>query len=146
MNIKFYRTLEDNDHINKTLTNEISITGSLRAACDVLNPVIEVEHNAAIFTNHINYAYIPDFGRYYHITGLRVDGKVDVIQMHVDVLKTYASDILGSNGTIVRSQSGDRFIKDPRATQTERISWSSQDLGAAFTAGSAYILIKGVTG
>lgn len=146
MQIKLYKCMDDNDHIYKNLSNELVLTGSLRSSCDVLNPVIEVEHNASIFSNHINYAYIPDFGRYYYIIGIRVDGKVDALQMHVDVLKTYAHDILSSNGTIVRSHGGNEFIKDPRATQTERISWSSIDLGTAFNSGSAYILIKGVTG
>lgn len=146
MVINLYSTRTDKDHLTKELTNNISISGKLRTSCDIVNPVIEIEHNALIFINHINYAYIPDFGRYYYITDMRLDGKTLVLSLHCDVLFTYANDIKGSMATIVRSQDGDKYIKDSRAIQTERIAWTCEDIGTAFNAGYAYVLIKGVNG
>lgn len=144
MQIKFYRTLSDKDHLTKNLQNELIINGTLKDSCDILNPVIEFENNAELFSK--NYCIIPDFGRNYYITGMEIINKRLIVSLHVDVLATYKNDILSSRANIVRSSKGDKYIKDNRAIQTERIGWSSQDLGAAFTAGSAYILIKGVTG
>lgn len=144
MQIKFYRTLSDKDHLTKDLQNELIINGTLKDSCDILNPVIEFENNAELFSK--NYCIIPDFGRNYFITGMELINKRLIVSLHVDVLATYKNDILSSRANIVRSSKGDKYIKDNRAIQTERIGWSSQDLGAAFNAGSAYILIKGVTG
>lgn len=144
MQIKFYRTLTDKNHLSKNLTNELIITGTLKESCNIINPVIEFELNTNILNK--NYCVIPDFGRNYYITNMEIINKRLVVSMHVDVLATYRSEILSSSANIVRSQDGDEFIKDNRAIQTERISWSSIDLGAAFSSGSAYVLIKGVTG
>lgn len=144
MQIKFYRTLSDKDHLTKDLQNELIINGTLKDSCDILNPVIEFENNAELFSK--NYCIIPDFGRNYYITGMEIINKRLIVSLHVDVLATYKNDILSSRANIVRSSKGDRYIKDNRAIQTERIGWSSIDLGAAFNSGSAYILIKGVTG
>jgi len=143
MQIKFYRTLSDKDHLTKNLQNELIINGTLKDSCDILNPVIEFENNAELFSK--NYCIIPDFGRNYYITGMEIINKRLIVSLHVDVLATYKNDILSSRANIVRSNKGDKFIKDNRAIQTERISWSSRDLGAAFRSGSSYILIKGVT-
>lgn len=143
MQIKFYRTLSDKDHLTKDLQNELIINGTLKDSCDILNPVIEFENNAELFSK--NYCIIPDFGRNYYITGMELINKRLIVSLHVDVLATYKNDILSSRANIVRSSKGDKFIKDNRAIQTERISWSSRDLGTAFNSGSAYILIKGVT-
>lgn len=144
MQIKFYRTLSDKDHLTKDLQSELIINGTLKDSCDILNPVIEFENNAELFSK--NYCIIPDFGRNYYITGMEIINKRLIVSLHVDVLATYRNDILSSRANIVRSSKGDKYIKDNRAIQTERIGWSSIDLGAAFNAGSAYILIKGVTG
>lgn len=146
MVINLYSTRTDKDHLIKSLNNSMGLSGHLKTSCDVVNPVIEIEHNALIFTNHINYAYIPDFGRYYYITDMRLNGKTLILSLHCDVLFTYATDIKGSMATIVRSQDGDKYIKDNRAIQTERIAWSCVDIGTAFRSGSAFILVKGVTG
>ena len=144
MQIKFYRTLSDKDHLTKDLQNELIINGTLKDSCNILDPVIEFENNAELFSK--NYCIIPDFGRNYYITGMEIINKRLIVSLHVDVLATYKNDILSSRANIVRSSKGDKFIKDNRAIQTERISWSSRDLGKAFNSGSAYILIKGVTG
>lgn len=79
-------SVTDNDHtIPKHLTNKLEITGTLRSETDLLNPSFMIEMN---LTNAYNYAYIPDFGRYYYLsapvtvrTGLvEYSAKVDVLQ------------------------------------------------------------------
>lgn len=144
MQIVFYKTTTDKDHLSKTLTDALTINGTLRDSCDLLNPVIEFEYNAAILTK--NYCCIPDFNRKYFVTGVVVDGKRIIVRLHVDVLSTYKTDILASRGNVVRSNQGDKYIKDNRATQTEKVYWRSMDMGPAFKSGSCYILVKGVTG
>lgn len=85
MVIKLYSVTDDDRMIPKHTANEIEITGTLRNATDVNNPVIQFEMS---LTNAYNYAYIPDFGRYYYLSppvavrsGLvEYTGTVDVLQ------------------------------------------------------------------
>lgn len=144
MQIKLYNTTDDKDHLTKTFNNELVINGTLREACNILDPAFELEYNAAILGK--NYAYIPDFGRYYYLGAPTVNGKTIRVKMHCDVLFSHKNGIMNSEALVLRSQQGDAYRVDNRATQTERVQWSSLDLGAAFNPGSAYILVKGVTG
>lgn len=144
MQIRLFRTTQDKDHLSKSYGNELLIEGTLREACNIVDPVIEFKYDPDILTK--NYAYIADFGRFYYLGAPTVTGKTIRVKMHCDALMSHKAGILASPAHVVRSQGGDRFIKDSRATQTERIQWSAQDLGQAFTPGSAYILIKGATG
>ena len=109
MNITLYANTSENNSIAKSLTVLATITGgTLRAACSVQNPTIRITGN---FSSSCNYFYVEEFGRYYFLTDATlVDGTADGagvwdISGHVDVLKTYASGILGSKGICVRNQS-----------------------------------------
>ena len=92
MDIKLYKNVSSNNKIGKTLNSEATITGSLRDSSSLVKPEIIIE---AISLSDYNYAYIPDFGRYYFIreiesfrTGLWI------VRMEVDVLETYKTQIL----------------------------------------------------
>lgn len=92
MDIKLYKNVSSNNKIGKTLNSEATITGSLRDSSSLLKPEIIIE---AVSLSDYNYAYIPDFGRYYFIremesfrTGLWI------VRMEVDVLETYKTQIL----------------------------------------------------
>lgn len=144
MQIKLYKTSTDKDHLTKIYTDELVINGTLREACDIVDPSLELEYSPEIIGK--NYMYIEDFGRYYYLDPPVIDGKRVRLIGHCDVLHSHKAGILTSQALVLRSQQGDEYIKDNRATQTERISWTSRDLGPAFKPGNYYILIKGVTG
>lgn len=144
MQIRLYKTSTDKDHLTKSYSDELVINGTLREACDIVDPTFELEYDPAILSK--NYAFIPDFGRFYYLGAPVVTGRTIRIKMHCDVLFSHKNGILNSDALVVRSKQGDPYIVDNRATQTERVSWNSQDLGAAFQPGGCYILVKGVTG
>lgn len=111
MNIKFYRNTIPKNRLNRTLLNEVALTGHLKDGCSIENPVIKVSHNANIVLS--NYAYIPEFGRYYFITDHRVEHDYDIISMHVDVLYTYRNTIKQSQCVARRSTSHyDLYLPD----------------------------------
>lgn len=91
MDIKLYRNNSPNNKIGKTLTSEVTLQGSLRDSSKVVKPSILIETTSV---SAYNYAYIPDFNRYYfikevtsHRTGLWL------LEMEVDVLETYKNNI-----------------------------------------------------
>lgn len=105
MNITLYHNSIPKSHISRNLANAVTVTGEPKSgdSLDVLNPIITVAYKASVLTK--NYVYIPDFGRYYFITDMAIQGKTIQISMHVDVLYTYRNSVLGAQCIADRSSS-----------------------------------------
>jgi len=111
MTIKLYNNSSPKKTIGKSLTLIDTLTGSLRAECDMLNPSIVIEHSGVI---NANYAKIEEFNRYYFIrtiTSVRQD--LWRIEMHEDVRESWASSIK-TNRAIIERASGyyNLYLKD----------------------------------
>lgn len=103
MNIYLYTSSAEPNSFPKELGEAVKFEGTLRDECDILNPVITfVGFNPA---NTFNYCYIPDFKRYYFITGSSVV-RTNVVEftMHVDVLQSWSSQILEQSGVVSRNE------------------------------------------
>lgn len=99
MVIKLYKTASEKNRLNKTITNEISLTGYLREECSVTNPVIKIEQSENL--SLYNYAYIEDFGRYYYISDIKtIRNNLWELSLNIDVLMTYKNNILNTVGLI----------------------------------------------
>ena len=95
MVIKLYKNHSEKNKIRKSLTGEVEYSGTLRDETSVINPVIMIHAtNLSLF----NYAYIPEFHRYYYITDI-VSVRTDLwrVTMSVDVLMSFKSGILDLN-------------------------------------------------
>lgn len=104
MTIKLFINRSDKNVLDKNLTQVGSdITGTLREDCSVVNPVIKIEGLSANLTG-VNYAYIEEFHRYYYINNIVCKGQLFELDMHVDVLKTYAQEIRENKAVISRQQ------------------------------------------
>lgn len=89
-------TLDKSNYV----TASAAISGTIRGELDVLQPVIEFTGDVSGY----NYAYIAETGRYYHIIGCnRERTGLCVVTMHVDVLWTYAAQILNLPAVVDRS-------------------------------------------
>lgn len=105
MNIKLYKISNISKKINKTLpdTPTLSLDGNLKADCDFLDPVIEIENNGV---PDANYAYIAAFSRYYFVEPpVNIGAKMWRLKMHVDVLYTYSSGIMSAPCIVAKSSS-----------------------------------------
>lgn len=91
MNIILYTNVSEKNKIGKTLQNETTISGSLRSDTSIIDPAIIIYHdNPAIF----NYAYIPEFNRYYFINNIECFRTgVWRLSMHVDVLESFKTEL-----------------------------------------------------
>lgn len=103
MEIIFYKSTYEPASFPKTFAEGTgySVTGTLRSECDVQNPVIEfVGFNQYI---EYNYAYIPEWKRWYFITeATSVSNEILEMYFHVDVLNTYATEILNQEAFLNR--------------------------------------------
>lgn len=95
MDIKLYKNHSEKNKINKSLTGEVEYSGTLRDETSVINPVIMIHaSNLSLF----NYAYIPEFHRYYYIRDIvSVRTGLWRVSMSVDVLMSFKNAILDLN-------------------------------------------------
>lgn len=92
MDIVLYVNNSERQAITKTLTNGLTLTGSLRNESSVINPTILIETSNP---SSYNYAYIPEFGRYYFITDMvSVRTNLWRMSLSVDVLMSFRNQIL----------------------------------------------------
>lgn len=143
MQITLYQNSVPKSRITRSLSNALTVTGEPKSgdSLDVLNPIITVAYNASIMA--YNYVYIPDFGRYYFITDMAIQGKTIQISMHVDVLYTYRSSVLGAQCIAERSSSDyDLMLEDTAVSAVAGYEIFSRSLPYAFRPDQGvYVLI-----
>lgn len=81
----------EKNKIGKSFLNRTNFEGTLRDETSIINPVVmmEIENPTGY-----NYAYIPEFGRYYFITDIvSVRNMLWRLSMHVDVLESFRNEL-----------------------------------------------------
>lgn len=98
MLIKMYDTKCDNNVINKVLENEREFDIKLKDKTDIIAPVIILRSESLILSN---YAYIPEFNRYYFVSKIELfPNGIYNISLRCDVLESFKTEILNSTGFI----------------------------------------------
>lgn len=118
MEIRLYHNDSPNNKIGKSLSSMATFIGSLRDSSKIIKPEIMIE--SSNLTGY-NYAYIPQFNRYYFIkeiesyrTGLWI------VKMEVDVLESYKSQILNLDCIIEATESykADDYLAESESWRT----------------------------
>lgn len=140
MIVTFYQLSINPIVLNKTLGTGTDKTCVIKDNLDVLNPVFEMDFDASILSK--NYMYVPDLGRYYFITSIEIINHVIIVRGHVDVLKTYNSQIRSGKCTATRSNKKNLTIPDTMVISlpTEKIQY--RKISGEITGGT-YVLIIG---
>lgn len=93
MKIKLYKVYDRENKLNKTLNDELVLTGSLKTKVSVYNPVIMLKSDNFNFLEY-NYCYIEDFNRYYFIDDIDINAlTLFEMRLREDVLMSFNSDI-----------------------------------------------------
>lgn len=107
MILKLYNTTDSNNTIGKTLTDEETFDITFKDTFNIINPLVILKSNIPILKN---YAYIPEFSRYYFITSIQIlPNNIYELFLECDLLETYKEDILASTGLITRAGEGNQF-------------------------------------
>lgn len=101
MTIYIYNTVSDEKHLMKDITNKVGEhSGVVRGEIDIQFPTVTV--NATLKEG--NYAYIPDFGRYYWIREKTVIREgISSVSLESDPLMSFAAQILQLRAYVTRS-------------------------------------------
>lgn len=104
MNVYLYNTTSEAHAVDKTLSELMVLSGTLRESSSIIDPVFNLTDIDSVIDT-LNYAYIPEFGRYYFVQNIEsVRTGVWRVYMHVDVLYTYRSEILANSAIIQRNE------------------------------------------
>lgn len=102
MQITIGQTSDDRRKIQKTFSGT-TISVQLKQPCDILHPVFIMSWDSDYI--HANYLHAPDLGRYYYIDNvILLTGSRAELHCSVDVLMSYASEILNLDVYVTRNQ------------------------------------------
>ena len=142
MEIKLYKTSSPRKKLVKELTDEITLTGTLRGQSSVMSPSLQIQDIAVI---GYNYCYIPDFGRYYYINGINaLRANLFELSLGIDVLMTYATAIRNNAAIVDKVQNfgaAYKYINDGSFVNSNRMKQDIINFPHGFNADGEYILI-----
>lgn len=142
MEIRLYNNVSDNRTIRKKLLKEFSLTGTLRDSCSLIEPVINIESSNVL---RFNYAYIPDFQRYYFVKEIiNLRKNIWTLELEVDPLMSFKGDILALDVVVDKQSSdsiGDEYIDDGSLVADNNTFTSVYNLSSGFNDHGEYILI-----
>ena len=97
MKVTLYKTTDQNNTINKNLTDPLEININLKRSEDQERPRLLLKNDNDKYTGY-NYAYIEFFKRYYFVESTSNNNdRIIELQLETDVLETYKDDILETN-------------------------------------------------
>lgn len=100
--IKLQYNASEQNKLNKSISDVITMSGTLKEQTSVTDPSILVEYDGAL--PQVNYMTIDAFNRKYFITGIEsVRTGLWRINAHVDVLTTYAAGIRSNTADVRRN-------------------------------------------
>lgn len=142
MEIDLYKTLNENNKVTKTLTDQRVLTGTLKEEMSVIDPVVLIEGSYP----SENYAYIPTFGKYYFIKKVtNVRNNLWRLEMHEDVLMTYSASIRALTALVERQQNNvNPYIVDTQAPLEADSQLYMKKLGGSFNTKNNLVIVNSV--
>lgn len=118
MLMKLYTTKTPNNTIGKVLENETVYNIKFKSQADRTTPVVILMSETMI---DFNYAYIPDFNRYYFVENIEVTpNKIYNISLRCDVLESFKEDIKKSSGVISQQTNCNNYFNSDYQTEIKK--------------------------
>lgn len=118
MLMKLYTTKTPNNTIGKVLENETEYNIKFKSQADRTKPVVILMSETMI---DFNYAYIPDFNRYYFVESIEVTpNKIYNISLRCDVLESFKNDILASSGFVNQQTTPNKYYNSDYQTEIKK--------------------------
>lgn len=138
MKILLYKTTNANNDLNKTISDKVELVGALRDSSSIIAPSILIQSNPIGY----NYAYIPEFGRYYYIKNITAFRKnAWMIDLKCDVLMSFKDEILEMSGIVSRLTNGDEYATRDIKTKCLETHRKIVFENTPFTSDGTYVLV-----
>ena len=103
MEIRLFKLNKRNNSTKRPSGSGDSFNCYLKDSTSVVDPAVIMEYSSHTSYYDYNYAYIPDFKRYYFISDIISSGKTWELTLMTDVLATYKDTIGSSSMYVLRS-------------------------------------------
>lgn len=112
MVVTLYQYSGKSNQIVKNLGVGVNVDGLIKDVFNVVNPSITLRANSQINDfKRFNYCYVPILYRYYFVENLTVlSADKCIINLSVDVLQSYSTEIKAATATIIRRENANKFI------------------------------------
>lgn len=143
MLMKLYTTKTPNNAIGKVLENETEYNIKFKSKADRTKPVVVLMSETMI---DFNYAYIPDFNRYYFVESIEVTpNKIYNISLRCDVLESFKNDILKSSGFVNQQTNPNKYYNSDYKTEIKKeVDVIKSDVTLDTTKSTILVTIGGV--
>lgn len=102
--VKFMNNPDPINKVKKTPTDVLSISANFKGEVSRSNPFLIVEGDISAIAN-VNYAYIPDFQRYYFLESASVTANgLYTVSLSCDLLMSFADSILANTAIISKQE------------------------------------------
>ena len=138
MQIKLYNNSSPTNKIQKSITSVLDVSGALRGETDIVNPTIRIY---AANLPYFNYAYIPEFHRYYYLRNVRaVRNEIFEITLHSDALMSF--DLSKVAGVITESENlGNNYLNGRQFVRSVKSKTDIINFPSGLLDSGEYILI-----
>lgn len=148
--IKLQTSSSDREHLDKELTDVVTLTGSLREDCDVRDPVILLDTTLDALAA-VNYFTIPALGRSYFLTSAPRLIRTGLVEIggHCDVLSSFAAGIRAQTAIIQRAESSNAYnlyLNDGSLKTYQNPYVLTEPFPAGFTGASFVLAVAGSAG
>lgn len=146
MVLNLYTNNDDDKVVTKNITTLVTLTGTLRDDCSIIDPVIMISSDS--FNNAMaaacNYAMIPEFGRYYFVKNITLSGKFWVIEMHVDVISSFQTQLKKLDAVVARQENRyNLYLQDGMFRTYQNPNISVLPFGGSFDTYQYILLVAG---
>ena len=142
MEVNFFYNFSDARVINKRLQEGETFSGVARDAANILSPVIIFDTDQVL---KYNYAYIPEFQRYYSLVDKTVYRQgLFTVTFSVDVLMSFRGHILQLPAVVDKQamkENGDEYIDDGSLVADNVMFTRVHQFASGFNDNPEYILI-----
>lgn len=142
MKLQMLTTSADKRALSKSVSEIDTISCKLKQGTSIIDPIVIIGKISAKNIRRFNYAYIADFGRFYFVNDI-VEAPANQLEvsMHVDVLRTYASDIRGISTLILRQENvfSPYFVDEEALVRTNRFR-TKKNIGSVGDNSNVYYL------
>lgn len=105
MELRLYKTLDNENVINKNLSLIHTMVIKLKDKVSIINPTLILSVVNGVDYFQCNYCYLSEFKRYYFIRDIELmSDKNYRMQLEVDVLESFKDDILNSKVLVTRQK------------------------------------------
>lgn len=105
MELRLYKTLDNENVINKNLSLIHTMKIKLKDKVSIINPTLILSVVNGVDYFQCNYCYLSEFKRYYFIRDIELmSDKNYRMQLEVDVLESFKDDILNSKVLVTRQK------------------------------------------